>query len=84
MQVLFKSTDRNANTHCCVCGQGFTLSWERKPSPEITDVLFEIQKTLCNHHTDQKGRQAHPKSGLLIPDWNGSMAASGHAQTYVN
>src|SRR5579863_8116404 len=25
VQVQFKSTDRNADTHCCVCGQGFEL-----------------------------------------------------------
>jgi hypothetical protein len=63
MQVQFKSTDGNANTHCCVCGQGFELSWERRPVSEVTKVLFEIQKKLCSHHRDQNGPQAHPPSG---------------------
>jgi hypothetical protein len=88
MQVHFKSTSQNANTHCCVCGQGFALSWDRKPNSGITDVLFEIQKSLCDHHRDQKGPQAHPQNGILIPEvvpnWNGRMVASaammGNAQ----
>lgn len=81
MKVFFKSTDGKANTHCCVCGQGFMLSWERKPSEGITDVLFEIQKSLCDHHrSDGMGRQAHPQSGTvishLVPEWSGTMVAS--------
>jgi hypothetical protein len=77
MQVQFKSTDGNANTHCCVCGQGFELSWERRPVSEITKVLFEIQKKLCNHHRDQSGPQAHPPIGMLIPEWTPAMATPG-------
>lgn len=77
MQVQFKSTDRNADTHCCVCGQGFVLSWEREPRSEYTEILFEIQKKLCGHHGNQIGPQAHPKSGLLAPEWTVAMAASG-------
>ncbi len=69
MQVQFKSTNRNADTHCCVCGQGFVLSWEREPRIEYTEILFEIQKTLCNHHRNQIGSQAHPQSGMLVPEW---------------
>jgi hypothetical protein len=76
MQVYFESTNQNANTHCCVCGQGFALSWERKPNLKITDILFEIQKSLCDHHHDQKGPQAHPQSGIVDPDWNGRMIPS--------
>jgi hypothetical protein len=92
MQVYFKSTDQNANTHCCVCGQGFSLSWERKPNSRFSDILFEIQKSLCDHHRDQMGPQAHPQSGILVPDlvpeWNGHMVASapmtGNAQVYAH
>jgi hypothetical protein len=69
MQIQFKSTDGIANTHCCVCGQGFELMWERRSVPEVTKVLFEIQKNLCNHHREQTGPQAHPESGVLIPEW---------------
>ena len=75
MQVQFRSTNQNANTHCCVCGQGFELTWERRPVLEFTTVLFEIQKNLCNHHRDQIGPQAHPQSGVLIPDWTPAMRA---------
>ncbi|MGA9672894.1 MAG: hypothetical protein WBQ94_27000, partial [Terracidiphilus sp.] len=80
MKVFFKSTDLHANTHCCVCGQGFALSWERKPSSGIADLLFEIQKSLCGHHQDQKGPHAHPQSGVvipvMIPEMSGAMMAS--------
>jgi hypothetical protein len=77
MQIQFKSTDQNANTHCCVCGQGFELTWERRPVSEVTKVLFEIQKYLCSHHRDHTGPQAHPESGLLIPEWTQAMATPG-------
>jgi len=73
MQVQFRSTDQNANTHCCVCGQGFELTWERRTVPEVTKVLFEIQKNLCNHHREHTGPQAHPESGVLMPEWNPAM-----------
>jgi hypothetical protein len=92
MKVHFKSADQNANTHCCVCGQGFELTWDRKPNSKITDVLFQIQKSLCDHHRDHAGRQAHPQSGVvvadLIPAWNGPMVASaamtGNAPMYAH
>ena len=92
MKVFFKSTDQNANTHCCVCGQGFELSWDRKPGSRITDVLFQIQKSLCDHHSDEMGPQAHPLSGMvvadLIPEWSGAMVASsammGSAQIHAH
>ena len=69
MQVQFRSTTQNANTHCCVCGQGFELTWERRPVHEVTKILFEIQKNLCKHHTEQYGPQAHPECGVLMPEW---------------
>lgn len=68
MQVQFKSTDRNADTHCCVCGQGFELLWERQPHSDSTEILFEIQKKLCKHHKINKDRRAHPRSGFLFPE----------------
>jgi hypothetical protein len=80
LKVHFNITNQNANTHCCVCGQGFALSWDRKPNSIITDVLFEVQKSLCDHHHDHEGRQAHPQSGVvvadMIPQSNGLIAAS--------
>jgi len=88
MQVQFRSTDGNANTHCCVCGQGFELAWERRPVSEVTNVLFEIQKKLCSHHRDQTGPQAHPASGMLIPEWTPAMttpaAFHGNAQHHAS
>ena len=88
MQVQFKSTNRNADTHCCICGQGFELLWEQQPRSDRPSALFEIQKTLCNHHHGQTGRQAHPQSGLLSSEWDGFHAAFsatnfGLAQTHA-
>jgi hypothetical protein len=68
VQVQFKSTDRNADTHCCVCGQGFELLWEGQPRLESSEFFFEIQKRLCNHHKNDRDRQAHPRSGFLFPE----------------
>jgi hypothetical protein len=68
VHVQFKITDRNADTHCCVCGQGFELLWERQPHLEPTEFFFEIQKKLCSHHKSDNGRGAHPRSGFLFPE----------------
>jgi hypothetical protein len=88
MQVLCKSTNGNAETHCCVCGQGFVMFWERQSRTERAEALSEIQKTLRNHHRSQKGPEAHPTGGFHVPEWNSSVAASGvailgHAPTWA-
>jgi hypothetical protein len=70
MEVQFKRTTWNADTHCCICGQGFELIWDQQPGSDCASALFEIQKSLCNHHhRDQKGPEAHPQSGYLFPEW---------------
>lgn len=70
MEVQFKKTTWNADTYCCICGQGFELIWEQQPRPDRPAAFIEIQKTLCNHHhRDQKGPEAHPQSGYLFPEW---------------
>ncbi|MGA2167357.1 MAG: hypothetical protein ABSG62_04045 [Terracidiphilus sp.] len=79
MQVLCKSTNGSAETHCCVCGQGFVMFWDRQSRPERQEAQREIQKTLRQHHRNQKGLEAHPNGGFLVPEWNGSVAASGAA-----
>jgi hypothetical protein len=88
MQVLCKSTNGNAEVHCCVCGQGFVLFWERQSRQERAEALNEIQKTLRGHHSRQAGPEAHPRTGFLVPDWNGPVADSGaailgHAPTWA-
>jgi hypothetical protein len=79
MQVLCKSAEENAETHCCVCGQGFVIFWERQSRAERTEALREIQKTLRGHHRDQSGPAAHPRSGFVIPEWDKPVAFSGAA-----
>jgi len=79
MQVLCKSTNGNAETHCCVCGQGFVMFWERQSRSERMEARSEIQKTLRSHHYNQAGPEAHPPDGFLVPEWNGPIAASGAA-----
>jgi len=85
MQVLCKSTEGNAEVHCCVCGQGFVLFWERQSRSERNDSLTEIQRVLRGHHHDGAG---HPQRGFLIPEWGGPIAFSGaailgHAPTWA-
>ena len=79
MQVFCKSTNGNAETHCSVCGKGCVMFWERQSRPERMEVLREIHKTLRHQHRHQSGPEAHPNGGFLVPEWNGSMAASGAA-----
>jgi hypothetical protein len=61
-------TNHNAETRCCICGQGFVMFWERESHAERREILFEIQKTLCNHHRTQSGEHVHPKADFLAPD----------------
>jgi hypothetical protein len=88
MQVLYKITNGNAETHCGVCGQGFVMFWDRQSRSERAQALSEIQQTLRNHHRRQNGTEAHPTGGFHVPEWNSSMAASGvailgHAPTWA-
>src|SRR5208337_1697021 len=61
MQVLCKKTDGNAEAHCCVCGQGFVMFWDRQSRPERVAALHEIQEVLRRHHRDSSSPEAHPK-----------------------
>jgi hypothetical protein len=79
MQVLCKSTNGNAEAHCCVCGQGFVMFWERQSTTERAATLREMQQTLRNHHRNHPGKQAHPPGGFLVPEWDGRDAHSGVA-----
>ena len=79
MQVLCKSSNGNAETHCSVCGQGFIFFWERQSRAERAEALQEIHKALRKQHVDQAGPEAHPESAFLVPQWNGPIAFSGAA-----
>jgi hypothetical protein len=79
MQVLCRKTNGNAEFHCCVCGQGFVMFWDRQSRSERMEVLHEIQETLRRHHRTAPGREAHPQGGFLAPQSNGSRESSGTA-----
>jgi len=83
MQVICKSTDEKmeaaAETHCCVCGQGFVMFWERQTRMERAEAMREIQKVLVSHHNHSAGTKAHPDRGFLVPQWDGPIAYSGAA-----
>ena len=78
MQVLCKSTNGNAELQCCVCGQGFVMFWERQSHAERVAAMREIQQALRKQHHQQKGPEAHPASGFLVPeaDRNASLAGA--------
>jgi hypothetical protein len=71
MQVLCRTTKHNAETRCCICGQGFVMFWDRQSNSERKEILFEIQKTLCNHHRNQTGQHVHPVTDFMAPDYFG-------------
>jgi hypothetical protein len=77
MQVLCKKTNGNAETHCCVCGQGFVMFWDRQSRNERISAMHEIQETLRRHHRDTHGTEAHPENSFPVPEWNGVNAFSG-------
>ena len=79
MQVLCKSTTGFAETHCSICGQGFVMFWERQSRDERIKSMAEIQKTLRHQHRSHRGPDAHPNGGFLVPEWKGSISASGAA-----
>lgn len=79
MQVICKKTDGNAEAHCCVCGQGFVMFWDRQSHTERKVALREIQETLRRHHRNSAGPEAHPKEGFPVPDWSGDSVLSGSA-----
>jgi hypothetical protein len=88
MQVLCKSTNGNAETHCCVCGQGFVMFWERQSRKERIEAMREIQDTLRHQHRNRPGREAHPSGSFMVPEWNSSDAGSetafhGNAPTWA-
>lgn len=77
MQVLCKKTNGNAETHCCVCGQGFVMFWDRQSRNERVTALHEIQEALRRHHRNLNGTEAHPENSFPVPEWNGFNAFSG-------
>ena len=79
MQVLCKSTADSPELCCPVCGQGFTLIWERHSRTERTIALREIARTLRSHHRQVFGPRAHPQRGFSVPDWDGQTTFSGAA-----
>jgi hypothetical protein len=76
MQVLCKKANGNAETHCCVCGQGFVMFWDRQSRNERIAALHEIQETLRRHHRNASGSEVHPKDSFPVPEWNGGGAFS--------
>jgi hypothetical protein len=79
MQVLVKSTDERAETHCTVCGRGFVMFWERHAEADRVQMLKDVDVALKNHHCSGNNPAAHPDHGFLVPDWDGPVAASGAA-----
>lgn len=69
MQVLCGKANGNAEIHCCVCGQGFVLFWDRQSATERTATRSEIQETLRRQHRRCAGSDAHPHSTFLVPQW---------------
>jgi hypothetical protein len=52
------------------------MFWERESISLRREMLFEIQKTLCNHHRNQTGPHAHPEGDFLAPEEHGFPASA--------
>jgi hypothetical protein len=79
MQVLCKSSDTKIEAQCSICGQGFTLYWERQTPTERAEALEAVESVLRDHHRSNQGAGAHPEYGFLVPAWDGPVAFSGAA-----
>lgn len=79
MQVLCKSSSEKIEAQCSVCGQGFTLYWERQTPAEQAEARGAVESVLRDHHRVRQGVGAHPESGFLVPAWDGPVAFSGAA-----
>lgn len=77
MQVLCRRTNGHAEFHCCVCGQGFVMFWERQSRSERMSIMGEIQETMRRQHRAASGREAHPQDGFLAPQMGGSLEPVG-------
>jgi hypothetical protein len=80
MQVLCKATNGNAETHCCICGLGFVMFWDRQSRNERVAALHDIQETLRLHHRSAPGPEAHPTANFPVPDWSGLTELASAAQ----
>lgn len=69
MQVVCRKAKGNAEVHCCVCGQGFVMFWERQSAKERAAARQEIQESLRRHHRLSAGREPHPQGSFLVPDY---------------
>jgi len=76
MQVLCKTSNISIETRCEVCGQGFSLYWERQTAVEKAEMLREVEAVLRRHHRKATGMAAHPVQGFLVPSWDGPIAFS--------
>jgi hypothetical protein len=76
MPVLCKKTGGNAETHCCVCGQGFVMFWDRQSRAERLAAVHEIQRVLRNHHRTSAAPAAHPSDSFMVPEWSGARAGA--------
>lgn len=77
MQVICKKTEGNAETHCCVCGQGFVVFWDRQSRYERIMVMHEIQEIFRRHHRSAPGPVAHPKDSFPVPEWSAANPFAG-------
>jgi hypothetical protein len=79
MQVLCKKSEDGNQVRCSVCGQGFTLYWERQTPAERADALQEVNATLIAHHGKNEDAGVHPDGCFLVPTWDRDVAFSGAA-----
>ncbi len=79
MQVLCKKANGNAEAHCCVCGQGFVMFWDRQSRTERLTALHEIQEVLRRHHRNSHSPDAHPWDSFPVPEWSGHTTLAGGA-----
>lgn len=74
MQVYCRKTSGNAELHCCVCGQGFVMFWDRQTAIERAVTRAEIQEMLRRQHRATAGREPHPQTEFAMPEWESPLS----------
>lgn len=77
MQVFCRKTNGNAELHCCVCGQGFVMFWERQTAVERAVMRAEIHEMLRRQHRAAAGPEAHAQTEFAIPEWESAYLREG-------
>lgn len=80
MQVLCLASTENVDVQCSICGETYSLYFDRKSADERREAVEQVRETLDGHHDVLgDGVSAHPRRAFNVPEWNGPAHMSAAA-----